>query len=1355
MTAALTTGSVNAGAGTGDALVLVNETVNGTTTNTADSIANSATEGAKFTNFETLNISHTDAGNAATITAYIDRAQDVSRVAGITSIGVTTYSLAQTATDDTDTATSVTFNNLSSSVKNLNISGLAYTVADAGNDDDVTLTVAASMATNTAADDITVTLGTSTAAAGNAAAAAAGTDDLLLAVQLNNHETINLVSQGAANTITTLTAGELKTLTASGSQALTVTTSGSTVLSSINASSMTRDFVMTTNSSAVASTVQGGSGNDSLVGGSAADSISGGNGRDSITGAAGADTIDGGAGNDTINAGAGADNITGGEGDDTFNVTTASHFTSLSSVETVAGGAGNDTLAFAETATAITVAAADLAGISSIETITINGTSAAGSITLSDAVFTANGVANLRIEDGLRDTNTGGTLAVDASALTAANSITVLANTLTATNDTLTGGRGDDTFIFSTTAGLEANDVINGGSGTDTISLTATAAVTAVMNNTTNIERIVTTGNGTGTVTVTVLDANITTAQAATSTAAAIAMGSMTMDASSLTNGTGALNYDGSNVTTTTGVGKIQRVTGTAGSDTIVAGSGNDVITGGDSADSITGGVGIDNLSGGEGNDTFFVTASNHFVGLDAVETVSGGNGDDTLDFSIGAANLSISAADLGGINSIRTIQIKNANAQTAAITLTDAVYTANGSTTLAVTNYGTGTDDGISVTASGLSATNTLAFTGASAHGANESVLGGAGNDTFTFTTSPSGTTSLDVNDTINGGAGNDLLTIATGTAPLSAVTLTNVSNIERITVSGTTGGTGLITLADANFATVTAAAISATSLTTGALLITAANEDDSTFSISGGSGNDSITGGQLADTISGGTGNDTITGGLYEDSLTGGGGADTFVYAAVAQSSTTRTDSITDFVSGTDKLRFTLDYNTNTSGIVVNANVTTAAAGVTATQDSLTGDRGQAVYDTTNSALYVNVNNDNLLTTSDYKVNISPASTAANTVVSADLQFTITTGSGADTITAGSGDDTITAGGGADSIVAGGGADLIIGGTGTDTISGGAGSDIVEWTVGDSAAVNAAGNGNDTGSDSWNDWASGDLIRITLTSADTTWNMAHILAGTAGASDTAGVAAAYVASAVLVQAGNPATVDGSDAFDLVFNVTTNGTTAAFADAAAIRAATAVNLTGTAGNDTLATGANNDTITGGGGADAITGGAGADVINLAAAGAIETVHLAISAADTINTFAVAEDIINVEVLGAGNIAGETAIAANAATTDLTTAFVGVFADGSDGTGTAAISNYFDMADVATFLAASLTEAATEVYAIVINDLPNQRAFVYNVVVDTAGGTAGVIDTGDVSLVGIVNISTAAALTTANTDFTA
>jgi Ca2+-binding RTX toxin-like protein len=139
---------------------------------------------------------------------------------------------------------------------------------------------------------------------------------------------------------------------------------------------------------------------------------------------------------------------------------------------------------------------------------------------------------------------------------------------------------------------------------------------------------------------------------------------------------------------------------------------------------------------------------------------------------------------------------------------------------------------------------------------------------------------------------------------------------------------------------------------------------------------------------------------------------------------------DSITDWTSGSDKLAITLDYSTNTSaGIVVNANraTTTAITSTTAAQNALTGDRGQWVYDTSTNQVYVNANNDNLITASDYRIGLNAGTVAGNTVVNGDINFVITGGSGADTITGGAGADTITGGAGADTINGGAGADTI----------------------------------------------------------------------------------------------------------------------------------------------------------------------------------------------------------------------------------------------------------------------------------------------------------------------------------------
>ena len=74
--------------------------------------------------------------------------------------------------------------------------------------------------------------------------------------------------------------------------------------------------------------VNGNSGNDSLVGTILNDTINGFEGNDTIVGLSGIDDIDGGPGNDTIDAGGEDDNVAAGSGDDT-----------------IRGGAGDDTIA--------------------------------------------------------------------------------------------------------------------------------------------------------------------------------------------------------------------------------------------------------------------------------------------------------------------------------------------------------------------------------------------------------------------------------------------------------------------------------------------------------------------------------------------------------------------------------------------------------------------------------------------------------------------------------------------------------------------------------------------------------------------------------------------------------------------------------------------------------------------------------------------------------------------------------------------------------------------------------------------------------------------------------------------------
>jgi Ca2+-binding RTX toxin-like protein len=89
--------------------------------------------------------------------------------------------------------------------------------------------------------------------------------------------------------------------------------------------------------------------------------------------------------------------------------------------------------------------------------------------------------------------------------------------------------------------------------------------------------------------------------------------------------------------------------------------------------------------------------------------------------------------------------------------------------------------------------------------------------------------------------------------------------------------------------------------------------------FTFTGGSGHDNVTGSTGADALRGGAGGDVLRGGAGQDllegetgfdRLTGGAGADFFKFTG--EVSSLKTDQITDFVSGQDKIRLSItDFN------------------------------------------------------------------------------------------------------------------------------------------------------------------------------------------------------------------------------------------------------------------------------------------------------------------------------------------------------------------------------------------------------------------------------------------------------------
>jgi RHS repeat-associated protein len=332
----------------------------------------------------------------------------------------------------------------------------------------------------------------------------------------------------------------------------------------------TGNDTLTAAAATVGIVLDGGAGNDSLVGGGGADTLTGGLGNDTLGGGAGTDslveTVDGtltlaptkltgalgtdvlaaieravltgGAGNDVISAskfagqttlvgGLGNDKLTGGKGNDTL--------TGGDGNDTLTGGGGTDRLV--ESANVdFTLTSARLTGL---------GTDVLA--TIEQAALTGGAAANVLNASGFK-----GSATLDGGA---GNDVLVGGKK----NDSLLGGDGDDTL----TGGL-GNDNLVGGAGTD---------------------RIVETGN----VHMTLTDTSL------------VGLGTDVLsqiESARLTGGSGKNKLHAGAFT-----GPVT-LDGGLGNDTLTGGSGNDSLAGGDGKDSLDGGAGTDTLDGGLGTDT-------------------------------------------------------------------------------------------------------------------------------------------------------------------------------------------------------------------------------------------------------------------------------------------------------------------------------------------------------------------------------------------------------------------------------------------------------------------------------------------------------------------------------------------------------------------------------------------------------------------------------------------------------------------------------------------------------------------------------------------------------------------------------
>ncbi|MBO9622630.1 MAG: M10 family metallopeptidase C-terminal domain-containing protein [Sphingomonas sp.] len=535
--------------------------------------------------------------------------------------------------------------------------------------------------------------------------------------------------------------------------------------------------------------IEGGLGNDVLVGGAGIDTASfagastgvtvslAGQGSAQNTGA-GSDTLSGfenlagSAFNDSLTGDSNANTLTGGAGDDTLNPGA----NAIGVVDVLDGGAGSDTASFA-----------GLGGVTAI----LNGASDGSALVNNLPVATLRSIENLLGSDG-NDTLIGdgndnvvegglgndvmiGGDGVDTLSFRGATGVTVnlggpatqntglgfdtiigFENVRTGSGaDNVTGDAGDNVFFEGGGA-----DIYNGAGGSDTLDYSAaTSAVTVNL----GLTAAQNTGSSTGSDTIT----NVENVVGATAFANTL-RGSAAL-ANRLVGGAVADYLEGN-----------------SGDDTLVGGDGNDILNGdlysslASGADTLEGGAGSDVLIGGAGNDV-----------------LRGGDGDDTLIGGIAAgttASVSQVFTNDGGQDTFdggegSDIAYAYYTDQTGGIAFDLANVAGNSAITMG------------GVAAGAFISIERVIFRGGSGadtvrgSGALDTLVGNAGDDVLDGWFG---------NDTLSGGLGNDTLIGGEGLDTATYVNATAGVNVDlRIAGAQDTGGEGVDTLSGIEYLT------------------------------------------------------------------------------------------------------------------------------------------------------------------------------------------------------------------------------------------------------------------------------------------------------------------------------------------------------------------------------------------------------------------------------------------------------------------------------------------------------------------------------------------------------------------------
>lgn len=532
------------------------------------------------------------------------------------------------------------------------------------------------------------------------------------------------------------------------------------------------------------------------------------------------------------------------------------------------------------------------------------------------------------------------------------------------------------------------------------------------------------------------------------------------------------------------------------------------------------------------------ITVANHFDGANGqtgVERINF-NGATFAGYALGADDYFINRSDP---NNNRTVNV-SANA-----------------VTNAQQNFIAG-EDGTNdvITGGGL---NDLIFGG----GGSDDLVGGLGDDLLV-----GGTGNDDLDSRLNvaqddfegaigadimvGGAGNDtygvddLLDVAvealnegTDTVEtfLAALSIENMANVENLTYRGIdadqfvgTGNSGNNVISGGDLAD-TLSGLGGNDTLNGGL---------GADTLSGGDGNDQLLGGDDNDTLSGGIGNDLLDGGAGADAMTGGDGNDVY---DVDDAGDTVTETNADLVTGgTDRVEASITY-------ALGANI-----------ENLTLTGGDAINGTGNAL--------------------------GNAIIGNNSANQLFGGAGGDTLTGNGGNDLLDGGSGVDTLSGGDGNDTVIGGEGDDTIDVGGGFNTLIY--------NSTNFGND-------------IVNSFDTDGGAATNQDKIDLSALGI--TAANLATRVVESTIGGAGNTLLTIRDAALNTIGTIRINNVTNAQIDVSDYTLATGTTNTingldtaqttaGTAAADLINANGGNDTVNAAGGNDVVNGGEGADILN-------------------------------------------------------------------------------------------------------------------------------------------------------------